>query len=197
MKIMCPPGYAPCLACWALFGSLVPAMRNRKSCAQVHKLPQNHCGDNWEATLFSHGIHHWRTELSDHEFNSLSEPTLYSYSNFISLFSVSFRSLPSSVASFAFKRSLAQIITLVAEWFDTYGAHHWRIFRSSYKKLAWVWFEATTTEFRSDAVTDWGIRLWVQLALSVYISVYTYISFIYFLSNSLVLYYTQFNQMFL
>ena len=28
------------------------------------------------------------TELSDHEFDSLSEPTLYSYSNFISLFSV-------------------------------------------------------------------------------------------------------------
>ena len=42
------------------------------------------------------------TELSGHEFNSLSEPTLYSYSNFISLSSVhiSFRSLPSSVATF-------------------------------------------------------------------------------------------------
>ena len=43
------------------------------------------------------------TELSGHEFKSLSEPTLYRYSNFISLFSVhvSFRSLPSSVATFA------------------------------------------------------------------------------------------------
>ena len=40
--------------------------------------------------------------VSGHEFNSLSEPTLYSYSNFISLFSVhiSFRSLPLSVATF-------------------------------------------------------------------------------------------------
>ena len=54
------------------------------------------------------------TELSGHAFNSLTEPTLYSYSSFMSLFSVhvSFRSLPSSVATFAFKRSLAQVITL-------------------------------------------------------------------------------------
>ena len=43
------------------------------------------------------------TDLSDHEFNSRSEPTLHSYSNFTSLFSVhiSFRPLPSSVAIFA------------------------------------------------------------------------------------------------
>ena len=46
-----------------------------------------------------------------------------------------------------------------------YGIHHWRIFRSSYRKLAWVGFEPTTTEFRSDALTDWAIRPWVQLAL--------------------------------
>ena len=26
---------------------------NRTSCAQVHELPQSHCGDNWEGTLFS------------------------------------------------------------------------------------------------------------------------------------------------
>ena len=54
---------------------------------------------------------------------------------------------------------------VVAEWIDTYGIHHWRIFRSSYRKLAWVGFEPTTTEFRSDALTDWAIRPWVQLAL--------------------------------
>ena len=70
MKTMCPPSYhhndsvatqrqltmdlcIPCLAFWALFGSLVPAMCNRPSCAQVHELTQSHCGDNWEATLFS------------------------------------------------------------------------------------------------------------------------------------------------
>ena len=26
---------------------------NRTSCAQVHELPQSHCGDNWESKLFS------------------------------------------------------------------------------------------------------------------------------------------------
>ena len=29
------------------------AMCNRTSCAQVHELPQSHCGDNREGTLFS------------------------------------------------------------------------------------------------------------------------------------------------
>ena len=45
---------------------------------------------------------------------------------------------------------------------DTCGIHHWRIFRSSYRNFAWVRFEPTTTEFRSDAVTNWAIRPWVQ-----------------------------------
>ena len=34
----------------------------------------------------------------------------------------------------------------VAEWADKYGIHHWRILWSSYRKLAWVGFESTTTE---------------------------------------------------
>ena len=38
-------------------------------------------------------------------------------------------------------------------------------FWSSYRKLAWVGFESTTTEFRSDAQTDWAIRPWVELTL--------------------------------
>ena len=45
--------YFPCLACWALFGSLVPAMCNRISCAQVHEFPQSYCSDNQDATEFS------------------------------------------------------------------------------------------------------------------------------------------------
>ena len=53
----------------------------------------------------------------------------------------------------------------VAEWADTYGIHHWWILWSSYRKLAWVEFELTTTKFRSDALTDWAIRPWVQLTL--------------------------------
>ena len=48
---------------------------------------------------------------------------------------------------------------------DTYGINHWRIFRSSYRKLALVGFEPTTTEFRLNALSDWAIRPWVQLAL--------------------------------
>ena len=46
-----------------------------------------------------------------------------------------------------------------------YGTYHWRSFRSTYKKLAWVRFEHTTTEFRSDALTNWALKPWVQLAL--------------------------------
>ena len=64
-----------------------------------------------------------------------------------------------------FNWSFAQVITLLVEWIDTYGIHHWRIFRSSYRKLAWLGFESTTTEFHSDALTEWAIRPWVQLAL--------------------------------
>ena len=50
-------------------------------------------------------------------------------------------------------------------YINIYGIHYWRILRSSYIKLAWVGFETTTTELRSDALTDWAIRPWVQLAL--------------------------------
>ena len=46
-----------------------------------------------------------------------------------------------------------------------YIFHHWRILRSSYRMLASVGFEPMTTEFRSDGLTDWAIRPWVQLAL--------------------------------
>ena len=38
-----------------------------------------------------------------------------------------------------------------------YGIHHRKILWSSYRKLAWVGFEPTTTEFRSDTITDWAI----------------------------------------
>ena len=46
-----------------------------------------------------------------------------------------------------------------------YSIHHWSIFTSSYRKLAWVGFECTFIEFCSDALTDWAIRPWVQLEL--------------------------------
>ena len=43
--------------------------------------------------------------------------------------------------------------------------HHWRILRSSYRKLAWVRFEPRTTEFRSATLIEWAFRSWVHLAL--------------------------------
>ena len=56
--------------------------------------------------------------------------------------------------------------------------HHWRMLWSNYRKLGWVGFDPTTTEFRSDALTDWAIRLWVQLEFHGFFSVifrYAYI----------------------
>ena len=46
-----------------------------------------------------------------------------------------------------------------------YDIHNWRIIWISYRKLPRVGFETTTTEFCSDALTDWAISPWVQLAL--------------------------------
>ena len=80
-------------------------------------------------------------------------------SRLISVFSFISQHIP-------FKQSLAQLITLVAKWIDTYGIHHWRILRSSYTKLPRVEFEWTkTTKLRSHALTNWAIRSRVQLAL--------------------------------
>ena len=45
----------------------------------------------------------------------------------------------------------------------TTGRFIWRIFRSSYRKLAWVGFEPITTEFLSDTLTKLAIRPWVQV----------------------------------
>ena len=45
--------YVPCSACWAFFGTMELTMCNCTSCAQVHELPQSHCGDNPEGTLLS------------------------------------------------------------------------------------------------------------------------------------------------
>ena len=47
--------------------------------------------------------------------------------------------------------------------------HHWRILWSSNRKLVWVEFEPTKSEFCWNALTDWAIRPWVQLPLILYI----------------------------
>ena len=50
------------------------------------------------------------------------------------------------------------IIIIIIYIIIIYGTHDGRIIWSSYRKLAWVAFEPTTTEFRSDVLTDWAIR---------------------------------------
>ena len=81
-------------------------------------------------------------------------------SRFISVFAFVSRHI-------CFKRSLVQVITWVAEWFNPYGIRRWRIFRSSYRNLARVGFEPITTETESrlDTLTDEAIRSWVELVL--------------------------------
>ena len=55
-----------------------------------------------------------------------------------------------------FKQNLAQVITLVAKWINEYGIHHWRIPRSSYRKLEtplddcfWLSFISSWYHYRS------------------------------------------------
>ena len=64
----------------------------------------------------------------------------------------------------------------VAKWADRYAIPHWQIFWSTYRKLTWLGFEPTTTEFRSDTLTVWAIRPWVQLALRAIL--FSYFNFI-------------------
>ena len=52
MKTICPPGYHQ-------YGFVATHVlgHNRTSCAQMHELPQSHCGDNREAHCFHDNIH--------------------------------------------------------------------------------------------------------------------------------------------
>ena len=105
--------------------------------------------------------------LSGHEFNSNSDPFLYSYSNYIVCLVFDFISSIAFISRhfyFNLKFSWGNHMS-VPEWSDTYGIHQWRIIWSSYRKLAWGGFEPTNTEFHSDALTYWAIRPWVQLQL--------------------------------
>ena len=74
-----------------------------------------------------------------------------------------------NVKKYRFYLLFIYFASLIIKWIIMnvcmYGIHHWRILWSSYKKLAWVGFEPTTTESCSNALTDWAIRPWVQLTL--------------------------------
>ena len=63
-----------------------------------------------------------------------------------------------------FHTSKTQLITMsLAEWNDTIFTTE-GFFRSSYKRLPYMGFEPTCTEFCSNALTEW-VRPWVQLSL--------------------------------
>ena len=51
MKTMCPSGYHH--NGFVATHALGHMMHLGTSCVQVYELPQSHCGDNWEGTLFS------------------------------------------------------------------------------------------------------------------------------------------------
>ena len=101
------PFYVPCLACWALFGLLKPAMCNRT-------------------------LHYVPTCMSFHKIIVVITRRAYYFHDCINIY--------------IWYSSLKDL------W-------------SCYRKLARVGFKPTTTEFHSDALTDWAMRLWVQLAL--------------------------------
>ena len=145
---------------------------------------------------YTYGIHHWQilwssyrklawvevvptiTELcwdalSDWATSSWVQFSLRAYfvdnSNYIvcsvSHFdsTVCFRQSPCLLSS---KLSVGNHIC-AAEWSPIYGIHHWKILWISSRKLSWVRFEPTPTEFRSDALTHWPITPRVQLAFTV------------------------------
>ena len=56
-------------------------------------------------------------------------------------------------------------IYIYIKYLYIYGIHHWQILWSSYRKVAWVGFEPTTTEFRLDTLTNWTIRPCIQFTL--------------------------------
>ena len=110
-------------------------------------------------------------QLSSTEFKSSVQHTLKA--NFVQLLQfhlfIQWRPLISVIAfvscHICFKRIIAHVIILVAEWINTHVIDHWRSLSSSYRKLAWVRFTPTTSEFSSGALPDCPIKASVQLAL--------------------------------
>ena len=64
-----------------------------------------------------------------------------------------------------FKHSLTQVIMLVAEWIDTLVFTTEGLLEIAIESWPEWDLNPTTTEFCSDALTDWAIKPWVQLAL--------------------------------
>ena len=66
----------------------------------------------------------------------------------------------------------------LAEMNRSRWCYHWRIFRSSYRKLVWVRFEPTTTEFRSGVkLTELsGHHIYIYIYIYIYIQIYQWVT---------------------
>ena len=62
---------------------------------------------------------------------------------------------------------ISKATSKILQWWIPYMYIPLKDFWSSYRNLAWVGFEPTTTEFCLDALTNRAIRPWVRLALRV------------------------------
>ena len=80
------------------------------------------------------------------------------------LFNMIFQFGYSSVSKFILIKVSVGNQMSAAEWADIYRNQNLQNLWSSYRKLLWERFEPTITEFRSDALTDWTITSWAQLA---------------------------------
>ena len=81
-------------------------------------------------------------------------------------FTSHFGCLPESVPMFTLIKVFCRW-SYFCSWMSCYiWFHYWQILWNSYRKLVWMGFEPTTTQFLSEALTDWAITPRVQLALS-------------------------------
>ena len=67
---------------------------------------------------------------------------------------ISFRLLCSSVTTFIWSKYCRGNHISAADWAVIHGIHYRKILRNSYRKLSWVGFEPTTTEFCTEALTN-------------------------------------------
>ena len=74
------------------------------------------------------------------------------------------------------KQNITNVIISIADLIDTYDIHHWNIFRSSFKKLLFVWFEPTTKGFHSDVLTELSRH---EFNLLWELTLYSYSNFIF------------------
>ena len=135
-----------------------------------------HSGLNWYIWYSLVGFEPWTTEFGS---DALTDWTIRPWvqlalrAKFVQLLlfhlSVQFSHFMLAVAlvsyHICFMQNLAEIIMFAAEWIDTDGIQHWRIFRSSYGNLAWVGFEPMRNKIHSGALTNWVIKPWVEFTL--------------------------------